>query len=363
MSPPVFFYPHAYLRDRHLDTIRSWPDNGALNKELADNRQPSHVSKARALEPGTSRSWKQRLPLINIKKRPKAAPEAAVIYAWGAIVRPGQFILDLDNPYALTGYNVKALRLYRPVLRYFLLSPDCLEIRCLSKACRETLALTLGRDVADKARLCYPALQSMPPSAPSDGGCRFLFVSSQFDIKGGAALLRAFSHVRDQCPDATLDMVTYLPEAYYQDAKTIEGLTIHNADMPRQDIFDRFMAHADVLVHPTYADSFGMVLLEAMAHNMALIATDLYAIPEMLHDGANGILLRHSPLSIWNGVRAGEYFSDIPALKTTTFHTDTAEFEDEITAAMVRLGSDASFRAQCRNHTTDIFSCLMQKRD
>lgn len=363
MNPPVFFYPHTYMRDRHLDTILNWPDNNALNKDLANNRQPSHVSKDQALEPAPPRAWKQRLPLINIKKRPKAAPEEAVIYAWGAIVRPGRFIIDLDNPYALTGYNVTALRLYRPVLRHFLLSPDCLDIRCLSKACRETLALTLGQDVADKARVCYPALQSMPPPAHPGGGCRFLFVSSQFDIKGGAVLLRAFRRVRKQCPNATLDMITYLPEAQHRDAKTIEGLTIHNADMPRQDIFDGFMSHADVLVHPTYADSFGMVLLEAMAHNMALIATDLYAIPEMLHDGANGIMLRHSPLSIWNGIRAGEYFSNIPALKTATLHTDTTDFEDEITAAMIRIGSDASFRAQCRNHTTDIFSCLMQKRD
>lgn len=360
MTRSVFFYPHTYLRDRHLDTIRNWPDDDALNKDLAESRKPSHVSRAQALAPGKSRSWKQRIPLINIKRRPRNIPEEVAVYAWGSIVRPGPFIVDLDNPYALTGYNVAALRLYRPILRRFLLSSDCLEIRCLSKACRETLALTLGQDVADKSRVRYPTLQAAPQSITSGDNCRFLFVSSQFEIKGGAALLRAFRRVRERCPNATLDMVTYLPEQYQREAHDIQGLNIYSSDMSRQEIFERFMANADVLVHPTYADSFGMVLLEAMAHNMALVATDLYAIPEMLHDDVNGALLRKSPLSIWNGSLADHYFSDIRKLRIAAMHIDASNFEDEIVTAMVRLGTDSTFRKQCQKQTQKIFKQMIQ---
>lgn len=360
MTAPVFFYPHKYLRDRHLDTIRNWPEEYALNRELADVRQPSHVSKQQALAPPKPRSWKQNIPLINIKRRPKNVPDSAITYAWGSIVRPGRFIIDLDNPYALTGYNVSALRLYRPILRHFLLSNDCQQIRCLSKACQSTLANTLGQDVADKADVCYPVVQSISRSPASGEECRFLFVSSQFDIKGGAALLRAFRRVRETCSNATLDMITYLPEKHRAEASAIQGLTIHNSDMPRQEIFERFMARADVLIHPTYADSFGMVLIEAMAHGLALIATDLYAIPEMLHNDRNGVLLRKSPLSIWNDVLANEYFSDIGGLRRAVEKLDTTDFENEIENAMLRFGEDTNFRTRSQNQSKEVFSEMMQ---
>ena len=44
------------------------------------------------------------------------APKDSVIYVWGAVVSKGNFIVDLDNPWSLTGYNLTAMSLYRPIL-------------------------------------------------------------------------------------------------------------------------------------------------------------------------------------------------------------------------------------------------------
>ena len=53
------------------------------------------------------------------------------------------------------------------------------------------------------------------------------------------------------------------------------------------------MYKSDILIHPTYVDTFGVVVLEAIAHGLGIISTDLYALPEMVYDGVNGIILMH----------------------------------------------------------------------
>jgi glycosyltransferase involved in cell wall biosynthesis len=49
----------------------------------------------------------------------------------------------------------------------------------------------------------------------------------------------------------------------------------------------------DVFVLPTFYESFGVVLLEALSSGCGLIATNVYAIPEMIRDNKNGVLLKH----------------------------------------------------------------------
>lgn len=347
-APLVYFYPHRYMRDRHLDTIRAWPENRVLNPRLAEGRGGEQVDRASALDAGPRRPWQQRLPLVNVKRRPGGlAPEAAV-YVWGAVVASGPFIVDLDNPYALTGYNLRAMSLYRGLLRRLLASPRCLEIRCMSRACRRTLGLLFGEAIRQKAGVHYPrlarALDTVPPAA-GQAGCRFLFVATQFEIKGGAALLRAFPRVVERVPRARLDIVTHLPPDRAALAAGCPGLTVHAATLERAEIGARFMARADVLVHPTYVDSFGMVALEALAHGLALIATDVYALREMVRDGVNGRLLE-APLSIWDGDRPAPLFARSHRAATEATRLDTALFEEHLVEAMVGLAGDpAALRA------------------
>jgi len=113
----------------------------------------------------------------------------------------GNFIVDLDNPWSLTGFNLRAMPLYKSILRYILASSRCLEIRCISEACRLSLKALFGQTVYDKASVHYPFIPQKVPSVPSviPEPCRFLFVGTQFEIKGGEALLKAFRRVYEKC--------------------------------------------------------------------------------------------------------------------------------------------------------------------
>lgn len=344
MVERVYFYPHAYLRDRQLDTIRRWPAAAAVNPEIADDRTGCQVSREAALRP-TRPNLRSRLPLLNLKRRPPDAPTDATVYLWNGIPLTGPFITDTDNQFAFTAYNVRATRLYRPVIRRLLSAARCREIRCMSRACRDGLAREFGAEVAGKATVAYPFVTVAPrerrPSAA--GECRFLFVATQFDIKGGAALLRAFRRLRAAVPGATLDLVTHLPPEFETEVRETEGIVVHRAAFSREEIASRFLRRADVLVHPTYADSFAMVVLEALGHGLPVIATDLYAIPEMVNDGDNGILIT-PPVALWRGIDPAPSFPDLARLREEVRTTDTRDFEDRLFEAMLAFAQDPERR-------------------
>jgi len=67
------------------------------------------------------------------------------------------------------------------------------------------------------------------------------------------------------------------------------GVT-HHRTLPNREIHQLMLSH-DVLVFPTLDESLGWVAVEAGLAGMPVIATDIYAIPEVVVDGKTGILI------------------------------------------------------------------------
>jgi len=71
----------------------------------------------------------------------------------------------------------------------------------------------------------------------------------------------------------------------------------------RSDVAE-LMAGADILVHPTWFEGFGLVLIEAMATGLPVIATNVDAIPEIV-EGTGAILVRpRDPEALRRGVES-----------------------------------------------------------
>lgn len=353
----IYFYPHSHFRDRQLDTIRRWPANQVVNPEVAQNRRGVQVSSTYANAPKLKASWKQKLPLMNVKLRPKEAPSDAVVYVWGALVATGRFIVDLDNPWSLVGYNLRAMPIYRFFIKRLLLSARCLAIRCMSEACRLSLQALFGDAIYNKATVHYPCIPQVVTEIPTrlTDECRFLFVGTQFEIKGGVALLKAFRRVYGQANNARLDVITHLPAEYAYLAEACPGIRVHEAKFTRSEIHEQFMRQADVLVLPTYVESFGMVALEALAHGLALIATDVYALRELVEDGKNGRLLS-PPISIWDDYLPSALYLDIQDAKQYIRAADTSDFEKQLIDSIKQFSCDANWRLRARQASTQLMA-------
>ena len=113
-----------------------------------------------------------------------------------------------------------------------------------------------------------------------------LFVGDKFEIKGGVTLLAAWDAVKRRLPDAQLWIVG--PKRRYGPAK--EGVRWFGYVADR-DVLGELYTRASVFVLPSHFEAWGHALLEAMGHGLACIGTNQLAMPEIVCDGATGLLV------------------------------------------------------------------------
>jgi len=86
-------------------------------------------------------------------------------------------------------------------------------------------------------------------------------------------------------------------------------LTGHRADI------EGLMASLDILLMPSPGETFGRVLIEAMASRVAVVASSGGGVPDIVRDGVNGLLV--SPLDVDGMCRALAQLIDSPTQRAT----------------------------------------------
>lgn len=132
----------------------------------------------------------------------------------------------------------------------------------------------------------------IPEGAPTVGA-----VSRLDPVKGHDVLLRAWPAVLERHPEARLlvvggaygagDPIAARLEALAADLRIGGSVTFTGM---RADVLDHYAA-MDVVAHPSRYDLFPFTVLEAMQLGRAVVATEVGGIPEMVEDGADGVLV------------------------------------------------------------------------
>ncbi len=190
----------------------------------------------------------------------------------------------------------------------YLLGPFRYVDRAFARPARKLIAISdavrrflerAGHDPAKLVTIRYgldelPAAPSDPTPAaagiPADAPLA-VAVGRLIEQKDHATLLRAFASVRAELPQARLAILGSGPleaetrqlaaELGLKDAVTLPG---------RTDIRD-WLERADVFVHTSRWEGFGIVLLEAMLAGLPIVATRVSAVPEVVVDGETGLLV------------------------------------------------------------------------
>lgn len=127
------------------------------------------------------------------------------------------------------------------------------------------------------------------PPSPVRRPFRVLYVGRLELLKGLPYLLRAFARL--EVPEAELWLVGRpLPEMLPWLDRLPPGLLIRRLGPLPQPALPAVYRQVDVLVLPTLCDSFGLVLLEAMAAGLPVITTPHSAGPDLITDGVEGYI-------------------------------------------------------------------------
>ena len=237
------------------------------------------------------------------------------------IVTRKPWILSTDSFHAAITFTLMGAPLPRSLrLRYvesILKKDNFKRLTLWSEAAFRELEGILGDSypsIMEKATVVYPAIRSVPNAERQDAvGDRVnLLFSGDFFRKGGANVVDAFERLQSKysgvrlrvCCDERIDFDTadqQLRDNYLTHIRSNEGIEFGR--VPRDEMLGRILHETDIYLLPTYAESFGFALLEAMAYGLPVIATNEFAIPEIVDHGKTGFLIDISEFNVLSFVR------------------------------------------------------------
>jgi phosphatidylinositol alpha-mannosyltransferase len=146
----------------------------------------------------------------------------------------------------------------------------------------------------DCARFCDPSIQ--PIEKFDDGRPNILYVGRMDKRKGFRYLMRAFPRIKQAIPDVRLIVVGAFndkekaPFVRYARALGLRSVNFVG-QVSRQDL-PRYYRMATVFCAPsTGFESFGMILLEAMAAGVPIVASDITGYRSVVENSVEGVLV------------------------------------------------------------------------
>lgn len=129
----------------------------------------------------------------------------------------------------------------------------------------------------------------------SDGKLNILFVGRMEKRKGVRYLLAAFDQIKGVIPNSRLIIVGPVAKGAerYQEWVRRRGLpdVVFTGRVSHEEL-PRYYSSADIFCSPaTGSESFGIVLLEAMAAGKPIIATDIEGYRRLVEPGVDGLLV------------------------------------------------------------------------
>lgn len=214
-------------------------------------------------------------------------------------------LLSVDRPYVCSvesdkhitkkyGGRLKRLGGYaysKAVMKRILDSRRLKKILFWSEIARQK-AVEHTPSIGDKSRVVYPGVELPEIKKKKENGrIRLCFVGGDWMRKGLMMLEQTFMKLRGRY-DLELAVVT---DASYERTEP-DSSVIRFYDLPYWETFPDVYLDSDVFVLPSRDETFGYSLLEAMACGLPTVASNVYAIPEIVEDGKTGYLTPYGDL-------------------------------------------------------------------
>lgn len=150
----------------------------------------------------------------------------------------------------------------------------------------------------ERVRVVHYGMDAVPVAARPGAidvpaGARVLLALGRLvEQKGHDVAIRAMPAVLRDHPEALLVIVGDGPLRPQLAALARELGVAHAVRLPgRSDDVAAWLARAELLVHPSRWEGFGLVLLEAMLAGRPVVASAVSAVPEVVEDGVTGVLV------------------------------------------------------------------------
>lgn len=218
------------------------------------------------------------------------------------ILNKKPWVMDIEHPASFSGMSLRLWgdsALLRKIVKSKLESDYCKKIMFHCKASLDFMKKSMDcSKIEDKMTVLYPATHIIKLKRKAHKKTVILAVLSLFYEKGGLQALEAFSKLEKKHNDIELWIKSDVPEEIKNkyNSQNIKYFPYKSEILTREQLLKKYYADADIFLYPTFADTFGYSLLDAMIAKLPIIASDNFVIPEIVENDSNGFIV-HTPIS------------------------------------------------------------------
>ncbi|KIC45534.1 glycosyl transferase family 1 [Ruegeria sp. ANG-S4] len=168
-------------------------------------------------------------------------------------------------------------------------------VSCISYFCRSQVMLFSDQQHWSKLRIvhCGVVVGDYGSSDEKRYGKNVLFIGRLSAVKGAPLLLETFAKVLRDHPAAQLTIVGDGDDrAALEEHARVLGLkeAVRFLGYCNQTEVADLLRQSDILVLPSFAEGVPVVLMEAMASRIPVIASQVAGVPELVNDGVHGFI-------------------------------------------------------------------------
>ncbi|KAB2969501.1 MAG: glycosyltransferase family 4 protein [Thermoanaerobaculia bacterium] len=199
------------------------------------------------------------------------------------------------------------------------------------------VSVTLGADLG----------RFRPPEGRPTGPVRFLFVGSTVERKGIRELVSSMAQLVERGSKARLRVVGAILDAGAELARAGAPGVEFTGPMRGADLVAAYQA-ADLLVLPSWEDSFGLVVAEALACGTPVIVTDRVGAADHVQEGVTGWILPAGDAAAladrlsWCDANPERIRAMRPACAESASTLSWAAYEERVVAAVRGVMGDPS---------------------
>lgn len=138
-------------------------------------------------------------------------------------------------------------------------------------------------DAGLNVHVAQPGVETAPLTVAHEPGTRLMCVASVTPVKGHDVLIEALSRVDGEWRCVCVGPLDRDP-AFARELSTLDGRVEFTGPIEG----DGFYEGADLVILPSRQESYGMVIIEALARGIPVLATETGGIPEALGVAAGG---------------------------------------------------------------------------
>ncbi|MFA5953755.1 MAG: glycosyltransferase family 4 protein [Candidatus Pacearchaeota archaeon] len=150
-------------------------------------------------------------------------------------------------------------------------------------------------EIKNKIEVIYPGIPTQKLKKIKTGKINLLFVSRRFYFKGGLHALEVIDRLTKKYKDVNGIFISDIPRDILEKYSKNKKITFYDV-MPQKKLFEEIYPTTDIFVYPSYTDTFGFPITEAMSFGIPVVSVDGHSRKEIIEDGKTGFVIQNPNL-------------------------------------------------------------------